>query len=87
MYPVLFTEQGSIKSEHVCGSESCHEHRRLLRNSEKELLLLIRMEKVTKPSLKRLDSTHPQSDRLCTNGGISRSLLPSTGTVNQQRSL
>ncbi len=40
------------KSDHVCGSESCHEQRRLLRTSEKELILLIRLEKVTKPSLK-----------------------------------
>ncbi len=62
------------KSDHVCGSESCHEQRRLLRTSEKELMLLIRLEKITKPSLKSLDSTNPQSDRLCTNGGNSRPL-------------
>ncbi len=62
------------KSDHVCGSESCHW--RSLRSSEKELMLLIRLEKVTKPSLKSLDSTNPQSDRLCTNGGNSRPLLP-----------
>ncbi len=30
-----------------------------------------------KLSLKSLDSTNPQSDRLCTNGGNSRPLLPS----------
>ncbi len=52
------------KSDHVCGSESCHVQRRSLRTSEKQLMLLI-----TKPSLKSLD---PQSDRLCTNGGKSR---------------
>ncbi len=75
------------KSDHVCGSESCHEQRRLLRTSEKELMLLIRLEKVTKPSLKCLDSTNPQSDRLCTNGGNSRPLLPSREVVDQQRSL
>ncbi len=75
------------KSDHVCGSESCHEQRRLLRTSEKELMLLIRLEKVTKPSLKDLDSTNPQSDRLCTNGGNSRPLLPSREVVDQQRSL
>ncbi len=75
------------KSDHVCGSESCHEQRRLLRISEKELMLLIRLEKVTKPSLKSLDSTNPQSDRLCTNGGNSRPLLPSREVVDQQRSL
>ncbi len=33
------------------------------------LLLLIRLEKVTKPSLKGLDSTNPQSDILRANGG------------------
>ncbi len=75
------------KSDHVCGSESCHEQRRLLGTSEKELMLLIRLEKVTKPSLKSLDSTNPQSDRLCTNGGNSRPLLPSREVVDQQRSL
>ncbi len=75
------------KSDHVCGSESCHEQRRLLRISEKELMLLIRLEKVTKPSLKSLDSTNPQSDRLCTNGGNSRPLLPSREVVDQQSSL
>ncbi len=42
----------------------------------KEFMLLIRLEKVTKPSLKSLDPTNPQSDRLCTNGGNSRPLLP-----------
>ncbi len=56
------------KSDHVCESESCHEQRRLLRTLEKELMLLIRLEKVTNPSLKSLDPTNPQSDRLCTNG-------------------
>ncbi len=50
-------------------------------------MLLIRLEKVTKPSLKSLDSTNPQSDRLCTNGGNSRPLLPSGEVVDQQRSL
>ncbi len=43
--------------------------------------------KVYKPSLKCLDSTNPQSDRLCTNGGNSRPLLPSWEVVDQQRSL
>ncbi len=32
------------KSDHVCGSESCHEQRRLPRTSEKEFMLLIRLE-------------------------------------------
>ncbi len=62
------------KSDHVCGSESCHEQRRLQRTLEKELMLLIRLEKVTKPSLKSLDPTNPQSDRFCTNGGNPRPL-------------
>ncbi len=75
------------KSDHVCGSESCHEQRRFLRTSEKELMLLIRLEKVIKPSLKSLDSKNPQSDILCTNGGNSRPLLPSREVVDQQRSL
>ncbi len=75
------------KSDHVCGGESCHEQRRLLRTSEKELMLLIRPEHFTKPSLKSLDSTNPQSDRLCTNGGNSWPLLPSREVVDQQRSL
>ncbi len=47
------------KSDHVCGSESRHEQRRLLRTSEKESMLLIRLEKLTKPFLKSLDSTNP----------------------------
>ncbi len=54
---------------------------------KKELLLLIRLENVTKPSLKSSDSTNSQSDRLCTNGGNSRPLLPSREVVDQQRSL
>ncbi len=64
------------KSDHVCGSESCHKQRRLLRISEKHLMLLIRLEKVTNPSLKSLDSSDTQSDRLSTNGGNARPLLP-----------
>ncbi len=87
-YVTCFIQRTGIlsKSDHVCGSESCHEQRRLLRTSEKELMF-IRLEKVTKPSLKSLDSTNPQSDRLCTNGGNSRPLLPSREVVDQQRSL
>ncbi len=44
--------------------------------ARKKSWCFIRLEKVTKPSLKSLDSTNPQSDRLCTNGGNSRPLLP-----------
>ncbi len=84
---LFYSNRDLSKSDHVCGSKSCHEQRRLLRTSEKELMLLIRLEKVTKPFLKSLDSTNPQSDRLCTNGGNSRPLLPSREVVDQQRSL
>ncbi len=61
-------------SDHVCGNELRHDQGRLRRTSEKDLMLVIRLEKVTKPSLKSLDSTNPQSDRLYTNGGNSRPL-------------
>ncbi len=39
-----------------------HEHRSHLRTKENKLLLLIRLEKVTKSSLKSLDTTNPQLD-------------------------
>ncbi len=74
------------KYDPVFGSESCHEQRRLLKTSEKELMLLIRLEKVTKPSLKCLDSTNPQPDRLCKNEGNSRPLLAYREVNDQQRS-
>ncbi len=70
---LFYSNRDLSKSDHVCGSESCHEQRRLLRISEKELMLLIRLEKVT----------NPQSDRLYTNGGYSRPLLPSREVVDQ----
>ncbi len=44
-------------------------------------MLLIRLEKFTKPSLKSLGSINPQSDRFCTNGGHSRPPLPSRDVV------
>ncbi len=50
-------------------------------------MLLIRLEKFTKSSLESLESTNPQSERLCTNGGNSRPLLPSREVVDQQISL
>ncbi len=88
VHDLFYTKNRDLsKSDHVCGSESCLKQRRLLKTSEKELMLLIRLEKVTKPSLKGLDSTNPQSDRLCTNGGNSRPLLPSHKVADQQRSL
>ncbi len=67
--------------------ESCHEQSRLLRTSGKRVDVAHQAGKVTKPSLKSLDSTNPQSDRLCTNGGNSRPQLPSWEVVDQQRSL
>ncbi len=45
------------------------------------------LEKFTKPSLKSLDSTNPQSDRLYTNGGNSRPLyLPEKWSANKDHS-
>ncbi len=83
----LFYSKNRIYQSLIIFVESCHEQRRSLRTSEKELMLLIRLERVTKPSLKSLDSTNPQSDRLCTNGGNSRPMLPSREVIDQQRSL
>ncbi len=75
------------KSDRVCGSESCHEQRRLPRTAGKELMLLIRLEEVTKPSLKSLDFTNPQSDRPCTNGGNScHCYLPQKWSTNKDPS-
>lgn len=51
------------------------------------LLLLNRLEKITKPSLKSLESTNPRPDRLYTNGGNSRPLLPFPGVADQQKTL
>lgn len=48
--------------------------------------MLMKLERVTKSSQKSLDSTVPQSDKLCTNGGYSRPLLHSPGVVDPQRS-
>lgn len=47
--------------------ESWHKQMDFLKNSENELLMLIRQEKVINPSVKRSDAINPQSDRLCTN--------------------
>lgn len=46
--PVLFNRQGVIKSSHVSGSVSCM--------NKGGLLMVIRMKKVRKPSLKCFDS-------------------------------
>ncbi len=64
------------ESDNFFGSESCHKQMSLLRTSNKELMLHIRLEKITKPSLKSMDSTNPQSDRLCKKGGKARPRLP-----------
>lgn len=53
--------------------------RRFLSTSEKELLMLGSLKKVAKQSQKSLVSTNPHSDRLHTNVGNSRLLLPSAG--------
>ncbi len=60
-WPVLFKEQGSIKVWSCLWKWIMSWTKEILRTSEKELMLLIRLEKVTKPSLKSLDSTNPQS--------------------------
>ncbi len=49
--------------------------------------LLYSMNRDTKPSLKSLDYTNPQSEKFCTNGGNKRPLLPPREVVDQQRSL
>ncbi len=41
-YVTCFIQRTGILRSHVCGSESCHEQGRLLRTSEKELMLLAR---------------------------------------------
>ncbi len=84
-WPVLFKEQGSIKVW-SCLWKWIMAQRRLMRTSEKELMLLIRLEMFTKPSLKSLASTNPPSDRLCTNWGNSRPLWPSREVADQRRS-
>ncbi len=41
-YVTCFIQRTGILRSHVCGSELCHEQGRLLRTSEKELMLLAR---------------------------------------------
>lgn len=50
--------QSLIFTTHVCGNVSRHGQK-----GAQELLMFIRLEKVTKPSLKRSYSTNPQSDK------------------------
>ncbi len=70
------------KSDHVCGSESW------TKEITEDLWKRVDVaHQARKPSLKSLDSTNPQSDRLCSNGGNSRPLLPSREVLDQQRSL
>ncbi len=73
IWPALFKEQGSIKIW------SC-------------LWIMSRTKEITEDLGKRVDvahhninSTNPQSDRLCTNGGNSRPLLPSREVVDQRK--
>ncbi len=46
-------------------------------------MMLIMLEKITKPSLKSLDSTNPHSDRLCTNDHC---YLPEKCSTNKDHS-
>ncbi len=75
------------KSDHVCGSESCHKQRRLLRTSEKELILLIRLEKVTKPSLKSwTPQIHSQTDCVQMEEIQDHCYLPEKWSTNKDHS-
>lgn len=68
--PCLFKEHGCIKVwslQQVC--EEVFQHKEFL----------IRLKNVIKPSLKSLDSTNPQSDRLRANEGNSRSCYSPQG--------
>ncbi len=74
-------------SDHVCGSESCQEQRRLLRTSEKELMLLIWLEKVTKPSLKSLTpQIHSQTDCVQMEEIQDHCYLPEKWSTNKDHS-
>ncbi len=80
-WPVLFKEQGSIKVW-SCLWKWIMSRKRLRRTLEKELMLIIRLEKATKPSLMSLDSTNPQS-----NGEIQeRRYLPEKWSTNKGHS-
>ncbi len=73
-WPVLFKEQGSIKVWSCLWKWIMSRTKEIIEDlGKKELLLLIRLEKVIKTSLKSSDSTNP--------------LSPSPEVVNQQRSL
>ncbi len=75
------------KSDHVCGSESCHEQRRLLRTSEKELMLLIRLEKFTKQSLRALTpQIHSQTDSVHMEEIQGHCYLPEKRSTNKDHS-
>lgn len=67
---------------HACGFGSWQKQGRVLRTSDKVLLLLIGLDKVTKPFL-TVDLWSPNSlDRF-----FNRTLLHLSDVVNQQRSL
>ncbi len=86
-WPVLFKEQGSIKVWSCLWKWIMSWTKQITEDLGKRVDVAHQARKVTKPSLKSLDSTNPQSDRLCTNGWNSRPLLPSWEVVDQQRSL
>ncbi len=88
VHDLFYTKNRDLsKSDHVCGSESCLKQRRLLKTSEKELMLLIRLEKVTKPSLKSLDSTiHSQIDCVQTEEIQGHCYLPTKWPTNKDHS-
>ncbi len=73
------------KSDHVCGSESCHEQRRLLRTSEGELMLLIRLEKVTKPRV-WTPQIHSQTDCVQMEEIQDHCYLPEKWSTNKDHS-
>lgn len=64
---------------HVSWSVSWHKQRKFLRSTEM-LLMLIRLEKVTKQSLKNLDSIKPQSERFKVIFTLSMSGQPTNRT-------
>ncbi len=83
---LFIQKQESIK----VWSESCHEKRKLLMTSEKEFMKqhqAIKCYKTISIEFGLHKSTNPQSDRVCTNGGNSRPLLPYREVVDQHRSL
>ncbi len=86
-WPFLFKEQGSIKVLSCLWKWIMSRTKEITEDLGKRVDVAHQAKKSIKPSLKIVDSTNPQSDRLCTNGGNSRPLFPSREVVDQQRSL